>query len=97
LTPSARFGSAKLVCGMAGTLRITGGFDSAGYAAHDVAIRKNTSSVLYSAFGTNSFDITVLVSAGDEITFAVDYDNGVPVYPGSGLQMFFTTTRAWIE
>lgn len=97
LTPSARFGSAKLVCGMIGTLRITGGFDSAGYLAHDLAIRKNTNTVLYSGGGGGSFDITVSVSAGDEITFAVDYDNGVPVYPGSGLQMFFTTTRAWIE
>ena len=97
LTPSARFGSARLVCGNAGTLRITGGFDSAVYAGHDVAIRKNTSIILMAQWSSGSFDITNAVSAGDEITFAADYDNGVPVYPGNGSALFYATTRVWIE
>jgi predicted phage tail protein len=103
LTPSSVFSAAKLVTGISGTLRVTGTAND-GFDGYWRAIRKNGGANLINSTAANyTINVTISVSAGDEITFASSGANSEPFYPSAGDTMFgpsrsgASDVRVWIE
>jgi hypothetical protein len=104
LLPSGTFNSAKLITGISGTLRITGTVND-GYDGYGHSIRKNGGASLIATNGVLSINVSVSVSAGDEITFSSDGSGGASFWPSAADRMFGNSDRTnptsdirvWIE